>query len=125
MTDTEQLRRLPAPAIANDHCTRCRRPIVWAVMAASPTNRGGSAVPLDPFEAADGNRAVRPVNGGRLVARSLGKDEDLDGPWEYRAMVHFATCPNNPTEANPRLPEEVVDLAAARARRQRTGAPNR
>jgi hypothetical protein len=125
MTDVDQLRRLPATPDAQDHCVRCRRPIVWAVMAASPTTRAGARVPLDPYEAADGNRAVRPVIGGRLVARSLGKDEDLDGPWEFRAIVHFATCPNNPTDANPRLPEEVVDLAAARARRNTTGAPNR
>lgn len=98
-------------------CGRCRRVIVWAVTVAGPNGPGGKAMPLDPLEAPDGNTAVRPSAGGRLLARVLGKDESHDPPVEYLAMPHFATCPGNPEGSNPRLPANVLDLEAARNRR--------
>lgn len=100
-------------------CGRCKRPIVWAVTMAGPNGPGGKAMPLDPLEAADGNTAVRP-SGSRLVARVLHKDETHDAQVELLAMPHFATCPGSPEKPNPRLPENVLDLEAARNRR--TGA---
>lgn len=100
-------------------CGRCKRPIVWAVTLAGANGPGGKAMPLDPLEAADGNTAVR-TTGSRLVARVLGKDETHDSSTELLAMPHFATCPGSPEKPNPRLPDNVLDLEAARHRR--TGA---
>lgn len=77
-------------------------------------------MPLDPLEATDGNTAVRPAAGGRLLARVLGKDESHDPPVEFLAMPHFATCAGNPEGSNPRLPDNVVDFEAARNRRAKT-----
>lgn len=78
-------------------------------------------MPLDPVEAPDGNTAVR-VGHGRLQARVLKKDETHDSFSEYLAMPHFATCPGAPEKPNPRLPDDVADLAAHRERRRTGGS---
>lgn len=120
--EPETLRRLPAPRRAHDICVHCRRPIVWVTTVAGPNGPGGKSMPVDPFEDLAGNIAVFPVSGGRLCARALTKDERVDRPIEFAGMPHFATCPKTPTGANPRLPDQVIDLMAHRAQKQTTGA---
>lgn len=85
-----ELRRLPGTLT---RCRSCGQGIVWAATAARDTGRGGRAMPLDPFEDPAGNVAVQPGHAGRLVARVLKKDEQVDRPVQYVAMPHFATCP--------------------------------
>lgn len=110
-------RRLPAPAHAHSTCEGCRRPIVWAITVAGPNGRGGKMMPLDPHEDLAGNVAVAKVVGGRLTARVLTADEQVDRPLEYAGIPHFATCP---TRSRPELPAAVIDLQeAARRRRAR------
>lgn len=89
MTERE-VRRLPGPL---GRCNSCGGHIVWAATAARDTGRGGKAMPLDPVEDLAGNVAVQAGHGGRLVARVLKKDEQVDRPVQYVAMPHFATCP--------------------------------
>lgn len=113
-TETE-LRPLPAPPVARDHCSGCRRPIVWAITVAGPNGRGGKLMPLDPNEDPEGRIAITAPH-GRLLARALTKDEAIDRPAEYAGTVHFATCP---TRSKPELPANVVDLQQQRARRRR------
>ncbi len=109
-----RVRSIPGTAST---CQLCKRPIVWATTVAGPNGPGGKSQPFDPYEAPDGNVAVYPAPGHRLRARALHKGEDPATPFEFRAMPHAATCAKAPTGANPRLPAEVVDLAAHRARR--------
>ena len=121
MTDLERpLRGLPAPAAAHSMCEGCRQPIVWALTVAGPNGRGGKLMPLDPREDPAGNVAVTAPH-GRLLARVLTKDEQVDRPGEYAANSHFATCP---TRTKPELPPNVVDMAEQRTtrRRRRPGA---
>jgi hypothetical protein len=73
-------------------CSRCGEVIVFARTLASPSGRGGKAMPLDLAANPEGNVAVRETSPGRLVARVLGKDETHDATVEVRAMPHFATC---------------------------------
>lgn len=87
--DEHELRRLPGQETV---CSRCRSLVVWAVTAARDTGPGGKPMPLDPVEHPDGNVAVSPGHGSRLVARVLKKDEQPIVPVEFRAMPHFATC---------------------------------
>lgn len=84
-----ELRPLPGQ---ETHCSRCHSTVVWAVTAARDTGPGGKPIPLDPIEHPDGNVAVSPGHGRRLVARVLKKGEEPIIPVEYRAMPHFATC---------------------------------
>lgn len=112
-------RRIPGRAAT---CARCRAPIVWARALATQSGAGGKAMPLDPVEDPAGNVACRPVNDrGGLVARVLLADETPDSFTELRAMPHFATCPGEPGKPNPRLPDDVADLAAHRERRRTSG----
>ena len=73
-------------------CMRCRNPILWAITGARDTGPGGKSMPIDPVEHPNGNVAVSPGHGGRLIARVLKRDETPVTPVEYRAMPHFATC---------------------------------
>lgn len=119
MTDVE-LRRLPE-GIATSTCNGCQATVVWAITVAGPNGPGGKFMPLDPAEDLAGNVAVTAPHRGRLLARVLGKDEDVDRPHEYVANTHFATCP---ARAKPSVPENVIDLQAARQQRRgrrRTG----
>lgn len=109
-------RLLPAPPIARSRCEGCRRDIVWAITVAGPNGRGGKLMPLDPLEDLAGNVAVTPTPGGRLTARVLHADEQVDRPIEYSAMTHFATCP---VRSKPEIPAQIIDLQEARQRRRR------
>lgn len=110
----DQPRRLPG---TTSTCQLCKRPIVWATTVAGPNGPGGKSQPFDPLEDPNGNVAIRVASNRRLLARALGKDDALDATVEYRGMPHAATC-TRPVMAPPRLPEGVVDLAAARAKRR-------
>jgi hypothetical protein len=89
-------------------CQMCKAPIVFARTMRSETGAGGKLMPLDLSPNDEGNVAVRIVNGrGAMVARVLTKGEDHDHYTEYRAMPHFATCPETPTAKGKRLAEEA------------------
>lgn len=102
-------------------CQLCRRPIVWATTVASERGPGGKFQPFDLHEHPDGNVALYPTTGGRLRARALGKDDELDRMVEYRGMPHAATCTRPAPPPPGVLPPGVIDLAAARAARGRAG----
>ncbi len=74
-----------------DVCELCGRDIVWAVTPA------GKRMPLDPErldeDDARGNVGVRRDHHGRVLARVLSAAEPLRAG-EWRAVPHFATCPN-------------------------------
>lgn len=110
-------RRLPG---IRTGCPACRREIVYALTVAGPNGPGGKRQAFDPFEDPAGRVAIIPLGRGRLHARALHKGETHDEPLELLGMPHVATCPGAPAGTNPRLPDEVADLAAARAKR---GAP--
>jgi hypothetical protein len=67
-------------------CGSCRSAIEWA------RTEAGKSVPIDALPVADGNLAVRRVD-GELHTRVVRPDEVL-GPDEKRGVSHFATCPN-------------------------------
>lgn len=111
-----EMRALPAPDIARDKCGGCRRPIVWAVTVAGPNGPGGKLMPLDAFEDLNGRIAVtQPFARGRLLARTLFKDELVDRPVEYLAIHHNGTCP---THTKLEVPTNVIDLASQRTKRR-------
>lgn len=110
MTAMAESRRLPGTSSV---CQLCKRPIVWATTVAGPNGPGGKSQPFDPIEHEDGNVAIIPKERGRLLARALAKGETADRPIEFLGMPHAATCARPPAS----LPENVVDLAAHRARR--------
>lgn len=100
-------------------CQLCGQRIVWAVTVAGPNGPGGKAQPFDPVEHVDGNVALTPRGRGRLLARALHHGETVDVPLEYRGMPHAATCAKKPAAVQVKMPENVVDLAAARRKLRR------
>lgn len=89
-------------------CTACRAPIVFARTLRSESGAGGKMMPLDLSPNPEGNVAVRITSSrGTMVARVLGKDEDHDHYAEYRAMPHFATCPERPEVKAKKFADDV------------------
>ncbi|NGZ99376.1 hypothetical protein G5V59_00105 [Nocardioides sp. W3-2-3] len=75
----------------------------------SPARTGPAASlqPFDPREDLAGNVAItQPVARGRLLARALHKDEQVERPLEYSGMTHFATCP---VKAHPAPPMALLE----------------
>lgn len=114
LVNEQTLRDLPAPDAARTSCSGCGQPIVWAMTVAGQNGRGGKLMPLDPSEHPRGNVAVT-IPHGRLLARVLAHDEQIDHPLEYAGIPHFATCR---VGAKPELPANVVDLGQQRSRRR-------
>lgn len=71
-------------------CHLCGGPIAFVRLAASPTQRGGKMMPINPDPDPEGRVAVRHPD--RLVGRVLAKDEHHDEHAERLYMTHFATC---------------------------------
>jgi hypothetical protein len=69
------------------NCTSCHAPIIWG------TTASGKPLPLDPAPAETGNLAVRPGEAGTRYVRYLTLSGQPE-PDEWRAVSHFATCPN-------------------------------
>lgn len=116
MTD---LRALPPTLTAT--CEGCGRTVLWGVTVAGPNGPGGKRIALDPTEDLAGSYAVTAPHLGRLVARCLTKDEQVDRPTEYAAMPHVASCP---TRTRPTFPGAAVSLRDQHSGRQpRTGDP--
>jgi hypothetical protein len=65
-------------------CTSCHAEIIWGKLPS------GKSLPLDPDPVETGNLAVRaPGAQVRYLKRSDVTEAD-----EWRAVSHFATCPN-------------------------------
>lgn len=113
------LRTLPAPEHARSFCHGCGRLVVWATTVAGPNGPGGKLQPFDPREDLAGNVAItQPVARGRLLARALHKDEQVERPLEYSGMTHFATCP---VKARPAPPMTLLEHQTKHLTRRRTG----
>ena len=117
MTD---LRALP-PATTST-CEGCGHTVAWAVTLAGPNGPGGKRLAVDLVEDLHGSYAVTAPHLGRLVARALTKDEQVDRPHEYAAMPHVASCP---TRTRPTFPGAAAHHPLPPGNRTRTGAPRR
>lgn len=88
-----------------DVCELCGRDIVWAVTPAR------KRMPLDPERLAEGdargNVGVHRDHHGTVLARVLSAAEPIRAG-EWRAVPHFATCPNYRTR--PAAGGNVVPL---------------
>jgi hypothetical protein len=104
---SSDLRDLPAPQLARSFCHGCGHLVVWATTVAGPNGPGGKLQPFDPREDLAGRIAItQPIARGRLLARALSKEEQVDRPLEYAGMTHFATCP---VKAHPAPPMELLE----------------
>ena len=65
-------------------CTSCHAPVIWG------TTASGKPLPIDPDPVEAGNLAVRPPG---AQVRYLKLSDTIE-PGEWRAVSHFATCPN-------------------------------
>lgn len=112
-------RRLPGP---RHTCPRCKREVVVAITVAGENGPGGKHQFFEPFEDPAGRVAIVPRStGARRIphARALKKGETHDTTTELLGMPHHARCqPTLPTpEEKPPTPPNVVDFAAAKARK--------
>jgi hypothetical protein len=69
------------------NCKSCGAAIDWAVDPA------GKRIPVDTGQREDGTLAVQPLGGGALAVRYMRKGSVLSVD-EYRAVSHYATCPD-------------------------------
>lgn len=98
-------------------CHLCKAPIAFVRLAASPTQRGGKTMPIDPEPNPEGRVAVRYPD--RLVGRVLAKDEHHDEHAERLYMTHFATCAGSARNLGTAAEKFLASIASKEKPRDR------